>query len=124
MSRPTPRVLPHTVSLLSTRQKASTFNQALSLDTSSVTTMQGMFYVRSTRVLYPTFQWKLCMHAACATATPRSPVILFTPCLASYALLPTRQSASSFNQPLSLDTSSVTTMYDMFWVRSAACPAP
>ena len=35
-----------------------------------------------------------------------------------------RQSASAFNQPLSFDTSSVTTMEDMFYVRSSLCPAP
>eukprot|EP00964_Phaeocystis_antarctica_P021150 scaffold11709_cov51-Phaeocystis_antarctica.AAC.1 len=34
------------------------------------------------------------------------------------------RSASAFNQPLSLDTSSVTTMYKMFSVRSSQCPAP
>eukprot|EP00964_Phaeocystis_antarctica_P021151 scaffold11710_cov51-Phaeocystis_antarctica.AAC.1 len=33
-------------------------------------------------------------------------------------------SASAFNQPLSFDTSSVTTMYKMFSVRSSQCPAP
>eukprot|EP00964_Phaeocystis_antarctica_P133609 scaffold97822_cov51-Phaeocystis_antarctica.AAC.1 len=38
---------------------------------------------------------------------------------ASYALLSTRQEASAFNQPLSFDTSSLTTMSYMFYVRSA-----
>jgi len=37
--------------------------------------------------------------------------------------LPTRQSASAFNQPLSFDTSSVTRMVYMFQVRSARAPA-
>ena len=32
--------------------------------------------------------------------------------------------ASAFNQPLSLDTSSVTNMQSMFSVRSSPCPAP
>ena len=42
----------------------------------------------------------------------------------SYASLYTRQGASGFNQPLSLDTSSVTGMSSMFSVRSArALPA-
>ena len=36
----------------------------------------------------------------------------------------TRQAASAFNQPLSLDTSSVTTMYAMFDVRSARALGP
>jgi len=37
--------------------------------------------------------------------------------------LPTRQSASAFNQPLSWDTSSVTDMRYMFQVRFARAPA-
>ena len=32
--------------------------------------------------------------------------------------------ASAFNQPLSFDTSSVKDMADMFVVRSSPCPAP
>ena len=47
-----------------------------------------------------------------------------TPRSASYALLSTRQGASAFNQPLSFDTSSVTTMHRMFAVRSAHALAP
>ena len=39
---------------------------------------------------------------------------------ASYAHLAARQSAEAFNQPLSLDTSKVTTMYYMFAVRALA----
>ena len=35
-----------------------------------------------------------------------------------------RQLASAFNQPLSFDTSSVTNMDYMFWVRSSPCPTP
>eukprot|EP00964_Phaeocystis_antarctica_P117934 scaffold81772_cov49-Phaeocystis_antarctica.AAC.7 len=34
------------------------------------------------------------------------------------------QQASAFNQPLSFDTSSVTSMYYMFYVRSSPCPGP
>eukprot|EP00964_Phaeocystis_antarctica_P045599 scaffold26259_cov55-Phaeocystis_antarctica.AAC.2 len=52
---------------------------------------------------------------SCPRSTPRP---------ASYALLSTRQEASAFNQPLSFDTSSVTTMYSMFGVRSAHALAP
>ena len=40
------------------------------------------------------------------------------------ALLPTRQEASAFNQPLSFDTSSVTYMNNMFVVRSAPTLPP
>ena len=39
-----------------------------------------------------------------------------------YASLWTRQNAQVFNQPLSLDTSKVTRMNDVFWVRLRACP--
>ena len=39
-----------------------------------------------------------------------------------YAFLWTRQSATSFNQPLSFDTSSVTNIDYMFMVRLRACP--
>ena len=60
----------------------------------------------------------------CRRPTPSRPRP--TPRSASYALLPTRQSASAFNQPLSFDTSSVTTRPAsqpfsdyMFWVRFA-----
>ena len=42
----------------------------------------------------------------------------------SMCLRVTRQGASAFNQPLSLDTSSVTTMAYMFLVRPSPCPAP
>ena len=41
---------------------------------------------------------------------------------ASYTLLSTRQSTEAFNQPLSFDTSSVTDMSYMFYVRSAHMP--
>ena len=71
-----------------------------SWDTSSVTTMHGMFQVRNTLAPVP--------------PPPVSP---------STCLGVTRQQASAFNQPLSFDTSSVTTMYLMFYVRSAPCRA-
>ena len=43
---------------------------------------------------------------------------------APYARLMTRQGAYYFNQPLSFDTSSVTSMDGMFMVRSAPAPPP
>jgi len=56
---------------LSTRQRASAFNQPLSWDTSSVTTMYEMFYVRSARAPASGLHtWVLCLHPACAAATP------------------------------------------------------
>ena len=41
-----------------------------------------------------------------------------------YALLLTRKGASAFNQPLSFDTSKVTTMSGMLEVRSARARVP
>ena len=46
------------------------------------------------------------------------------PLLAPHGRLSTRQSASAFNQPVSFDTSKVTTMYQMFYVRSARALSP
>ena len=44
---------------LATRQNTSAFNQPLTFDTSSVTSMIGMFRVRSARALWPptAFGW-------------------------------------------------------------------
>jgi len=57
--------------LLSTRQSASAFNQPLSLDTSRVTSMYEMFYVRSARAPASSLHsWVLCLHPACAAAAP------------------------------------------------------
>eukprot|EP00964_Phaeocystis_antarctica_P051097 scaffold29795_cov46-Phaeocystis_antarctica.AAC.1 len=53
-SRAAPRPAPH--ALLSTRQRATAFNQPLSFDTSSVMTMESMFSVLSARALAPGLQ--------------------------------------------------------------------
>ena len=103
---------------LSTRQGAVAFNQPLSFDTSKVTTMSTMFAVRSTRALAPDPSWVL----ARALHAPPPPHGLTPP--GPHAALSTRQMASSFNQPLSLDTSSVTDMTAMFYVRSARALPP
>ena len=50
-----------------------------------------------------------------------SPVLAFRIALI-YACLWTRQSTNTFNQPLSFDTSSVTSMSYMFQVRLRTCP--
>jgi len=56
---------------LSTRQRAYAFNQPLSWDTSSVTTMDSMFQVRSARApASRPHTWVFCLHAACAAAAP------------------------------------------------------
>ena len=60
--------------LPSTWQLAAAFNQPLSLDTSKVTNMYAMFYVRSARALAPNSleSGPSPVHAACAAA-PRPP---------------------------------------------------
>ena len=128
--RPTPSCLAACASLPSyasplAGQGAFAFNQPLSLNTSSVTTMQRMFYVCSARALAAASTVGSSLHAACAAAaTPRPPATRPARRPSFYASLLTRQSASAFNQPLSLDTSSVTDMQYMFNVRSArALPA-
>ena len=100
------------------------FDQPLSFNTSSVTSMSGMFQVRSAPAPPP-----LPMQALACTLlvllrrpTPsRRPARMPT---APYARLMTRQEASAFNQPLSFDTSSVTYLSDMFRVRSAQARPP
>ena len=88
---------------LCTRQGAYAFNQPLTFNTSSVTYMQNMFQVRLP--IRPLASWPACR-----------PLIYALP-------LDSRQDADAFNQPLSFDTSSVTTMDYMFQVRSAPAHA-
>ena len=75
-------------------------------DTSGVTSMRYMFRVRFARALPSQALGRAasrCMPRIACACTLRS----------------TRQGATTFNQPLSFDTSKVTTMYAMFNVRSA-----
>ena len=107
-------------------QYASAFNQPLSFDTSSVTATSYMFYVRSSPCPAP----NLCSRAlSCKLLAPRSPAVsrlLTGVYLASTACPPfdSRQYATVFNQPLSFDTSSVTDMRGMFYVRSSPRALP
>ena len=64
------------------------------------------------------------MHANCVDATPNALTSWAAPLPALYARLSTRQSASAFNQPLSFDTSKVTDMHGVFWVRSTRALPP
>ena len=125
--RPTPSRLPahtspHIACLPSARQHASAFNQPLNFDTSSVTIMSYMFLVRTPRPLPASISVgsSPCMFLRDDNTLP-------PPALASephtqhhmpntYARLSARQFASAFNQPLSFDTSSVTSMDQMFGV--------
>ena len=78
--------------------------------------MQSMFNVRFTRALLSACTVEAFLHAARAAAAAPTPSQ--TACrLSYYASFFTWQRASAFNQPLSLDTSSVTTMQYMFNVR-------
>ena len=87
--------------------------------------MQQMFNVRSARALPPTaLSRALPVHADWVAATQRPHAFRAAPLLASHARLSTRQWARAFKQPLSFDTSSVTTMQSMFSVRSARALAP
>jgi len=120
---------------LSPRQQASAFNQPLSWDTSSVTNMYQMFYVRSARApasrldsFGSSARTLLAAASACTLLAlpprPRPPAS-WPACRRSFYALPfdSRQNAYAFNQPLSWDTSSVKDMYRMFYVRSARAPA-
>ena len=77
-----------------------------------------MFYVRSSPCPAPDLQLSLPLcaavsrHLLCLLARSTSPRIVCPP-------FGSRQGASAFNQPLSFNTSSVTTMRSMFNVRSA-----
>ena len=96
-------------------------------DTSKVTTMFVMFAVRSARALAPTHSLEsgpLPVHADCLAATQRPHASRAVPLPASHARPSTRQYATAFNQPLSFDTSKVTTMVRMFFVRSARALVP
>ena len=65
------------------------------------------------------------VHAACAAATPHP--LAFRPANRTASHAPpfdSRQIAHKFNQSLSFDTSKVTTMRQMFRVRSARALAP
>ena len=110
------------MSLGVTRQ-ISALNQPLSFDTSKVTAMQYMFQVRSARALTfsrgPPRACRLRRRHPTSSGLPAH-----TPRPTSHAFVSTRQGASAFNQPLSWNTSSVTTMRSMFYVRSAHALAP
>ena len=101
------------------RQGASAFNQPLSFDTSSVTNMQTMFNVRCSPCPAPNEfaaapSLARCVRRGCPPPAAPRPVSLAAhawPCFYS------RQQAYAFNQPLSFDTSSVTSMGQMFYVR-------
>ena len=65
-----PHVAPPPMLPLCTRQWASAFNQPLSFDTSNVTSMAGMFSVRSACALPSASTVGAFQHAACAAAAP------------------------------------------------------
>ena len=117
--------LPASHARLATRQEASAFNQPLSFDTSKVTDMRYMFAVRSARALLPTaLSRAIPVDMPIASPPPHALTLLGRTFSHIAARLSTRQSATAFNQPLSFDTSKVTTMRSMFAVRSARALPP
>ena len=109
------------------RQGAVAFNLPLSFDTSSVTTMGHMFRVRSSLVPCPPRSGvepspARCLHRR--RPPPPAPAGLHTSLHTACPPFDSRQNAKAFNQPLSFDTSSVTDMRQMFYVRSSPCAAP
>ena len=74
---------------LSTRQGTSAFNQPLSFDTSSVTNMGGMFYVRSARALASSLHSRV-LPVPCLRRRPHTPSRLPGPHLAPLPMLPVR----------------------------------
>ena len=123
----------HREPCLRPRQWASAFNQPLSWDTRRVTHMRNMFYVRcyprpdpasvQSRPHPPASSHTrsgALVHAVGRRLTPPGPQLAphRLPCLRP------RQDATTFNQPLSWDTSGVTDMSYMFQVHSPAALPP
>ena len=107
-----------------TRQSATAFNQPLNLDTSSATTMRGMFRVRPRRMQLLHCPAGSSVHAACTATAPPRPRASRPACHPSVSHVVTRQDAPAFNQPLSFDMSSVTDMSQMFYVRLCRAQRP
>ena len=74
------------------RQGASVFNQPLSFDTSRVTTMHGMFYVRSSPCSATNLQPRPPLHGACASVVRR--LLPLGPQLAPHRMPSVRLSAA------------------------------
>eukprot|EP00964_Phaeocystis_antarctica_P007052 scaffold3824_cov58-Phaeocystis_antarctica.AAC.1 len=89
---------------------AKAFNQLLTFDTSTVTDMSSMFQARSSPCPAPNLHLSLPLHAACTTATRLPPTDQYRSLSKAFPPFDSRQGAWVFNQPLSFDTSSVTTM--------------
>ena len=127
--RPTPsrfpaHTSPHVAYLPSAWQFALAFNQPLNFDTPSVKTMSYMFLVRPSR---PRPSHQCPPFNACTTVVRRlPPADPYTSPRTARMHPPSdsRQGASAFNQPLTFDTSSVTTMRQMFYVRSSPRALP
>ena len=86
--------------LLSTGQYASEFNQPLSFNTASVTTMESMFRVRLARAPHPlvtlqTLARTLLARQPAHTLAPPSPRSFRRPCMPSFLLVSTRLPSTS-----------------------------
>ena len=133
---PASRIIPHGMPSPSrSAQKARAFNQPLSFDTSKVRSMQSMFQVRPANAnalhrVGPLFCTRCFLlrrrpaaHALSLPCTPGAHLKNHTCPSRSPPVVWTRQTASAFNQPLSWDTSGITSLpYEMFWVRCSPRP--
>jgi surface protein len=99
-------------------QDLKNFNADISSwNMSGVTNINSMFRVRFARALGPQALVRAFpVHAASAAAAPRPPAS--RPCTSPHiacSFFSTRQGSAAFNQTLSWDTSSVTTMNNLFF---------
>ena len=105
-------------------QRAPSFNQPLDIDTSSVRAMNGMLQVLRCAIMPSTAPPIL--HTVGPSMAPLCLRFRLPPAPRPHSTCPpsTGQGASAFNQPLSFDTTSVTSMRWMLDVRSSPCPPP
>jgi len=101
--------------------------QPLNWDTSRVTNMDRMFYVRCSprpSICSCALCLPCALHARRARPPPPASRPAARPAPCALLVRPSAQGAIAFNQPLSWDTSRVTNMRAMFQVRSSPRPAP
>ena len=109
------------------RQDADAFNRPLDWDTSRVTDMSKMFVVRCSPRLAPNLQPPPLPCTLCVHRDRSPPPVSRSAARPSPRALPVRPSAQwakAFNQALSWDTSRVTNMESMFFVRCSPRTAP
>ena len=128
---PCPHVAPPPMHSLSTRQRAFAFNQPLSLDVSSVTSMYMMFGVRSARALHSASIAGPSLRAACTAAASICPPAFVLACRrSSHASRSTPQETdlSDANKVLIRcawsGSAAFASQYGSEWGRLGACSPP